>query len=530
MIPLPSIFTNNSVDSIPKHYQAEFWREILFSNVRRIRSLLLFSIPGFCALLYLVHVRNLLNLPEEIRIVLLKMQGVIFGVILIFALLFFARPMRSVDDALPYFVVLIRCFVVAVVLAIQSFVYTLLVTNGHPVFFFQIIIAWASALLIPPRNSMFLGSVMFGIFLVITVTYSPPSENIRFLAESIVSSAAITLISVLSSAILFRSTVRNFRQRKTIEEERNRVAELNAELSAAYLETDTMNHELRNQQKILEEQAMEIEIVNTRLQEQNETLVELNEEKSDFIGIVSHDLKNPIAAVRGLAEVLDSNDIEKVEMKPIIRQIISTAENMLELVKNLLDVHQLESGAWHFQASRFDIMPLVKNSLAQYERVAEQKHITFDCSQQNEKGLPAVVSADEQAMMQVLDNLISNAVKYSPHGKKVFVRIRHSPLVIGRRSGDDDRMNDPMTNVSVTNDHFLRIEVQDQGQGISSNDMTKLFGKFMRLSTRPTGGEHSTGLGLSIVKKMVEAMNGRVWCESEVGKGATFIVELPVHS
>jgi signal transduction histidine kinase len=91
-------------------------------------------------------------------------------------------------------------------------------------------------------------------------------------------------------------------------------------------------------------------------------------------------------------------------------------------------------------------------------------------------------------------------------------------------------MNDPMTNVSVTNDHFLRIEVQDQGQGISSNDMTKLFGKFMRLSTRPTGGEHSTGLGLSIVKKMVEAMNGRVWCESEVGKGATFIVELPVHS
>ena len=105
--------------------------------------------------------------------------------------------------------------------------------------------------------------------------------------------------------------------------------------------------------------------------------------------------------------------------------------------------------------------------------------------------------------MQVLDNIISNAVKYSPHGKNVFVRIK----------SDNDA---------------VRVEVQDEGEGISPDDMKKLFGKFARLSARPTGGEHSTGLGLSIVKKMVEAMNGRVWCESELGKGATFIVELPV--
>ena len=73
----------------------------------------------------------------------------------------------------------------------------------------------------------------------------------------------------------------------------------------------------------------------------------------------------------------------------------------------------------------------------------------------------------------------------------------------------------------------MRIKVQDEGEGISPKDIKKLFGKFARLSARPTGGEHSTGLGLSIVKKMVEAMNGKVWCESELGKGATFIVEFP---
>jgi signal transduction histidine kinase len=105
--------------------------------------------------------------------------------------------------------------------------------------------------------------------------------------------------------------------------------------------------------------------------------------------------------------------------------------------------------------------------------------------------------------MQVLDNIISNAVKYSPHRKNIFIRLKSSSEAV-------------------------RIEIQDEGPGISPDDMQKLFGKFARLSARPTGGEHSTGLGLSIVKKMVEAMNGRVWCESELGKGATFIVELPI--
>jgi signal transduction histidine kinase len=115
-----------------------------------------------------------------------------------------------------------------------------------------------------------------------------------------------------------------------------------------------------------------------------------------------------------------------------------------------------------------------------------------------------MVFADRQAVVQILDNLISNAVKYSPYGKQVFLRV-----------------------LSTT--QLVRVEVQDEGEGISEEDMTKLFGKFTRLSARPTGGEHSTGLGLSIVKKMVEAMRGRVWCESVSGQGATFIVELPTE-
>ena len=109
---------------------------------------------------------------------------------------------------------------------------------------------------------------------------------------------------------------------------------------------------------------------------------------------------------------------------------------------------------------------------------------------------------DTSVAVQVLENLVSNAVKYSPPGKDIFVRLQKRAEAV-------------------------RVEVQDQGPGLSAEDQKKLFGKFARLSAKPTGGEHSTGLGLSIVKKMVEAMNGQVWCESELGRGATFTVEFP---
>jgi signal transduction histidine kinase len=116
------------------------------------------------------------------------------------------------------------------------------------------------------------------------------------------------------------------------------------------------------------------------------------------------------------------------------------------------------------------------------------------------------VYADASALAQVIDNLLSNAVKYSPQGKNVFVRLREI-------------------------DSKVRIEIQDEGEGIAPKEMEKLFGKFVRLTARPTGGEDSTGLGLSIVKKLVEAMNGKVWCEShaatDTNTGTTFIVELP---
>ncbi len=489
----------SSVESIPKHYHAEFWRENLITNVRRIRSLLVFAVVGLCFLLYIVHRRNIFNLPDDARFAILTMQILVLVVISTFALLFFARPINPDADNNFYFSVLTRLFAVIVIVTVQAFVYTLLKTNGHPVFFFQIIVSWSAALLITPRTAILLGFVMFGTFAAITIQFTPPQENTRFVLESIVSSAAITFISVLSSTILFRNAVKSFCQRKAVEEERNRVAELNEELRAANLEAEVMNQELKSRQEVLEEQAMEIEIINTELHEKNEILVELNDEKNEFLGIVSHDLKNPITAVRGLGELLQSEFLNPIQVATVTEQIIQTSDRMLGLVKNLLDINQLELGARDFQSVQLDIIPLATKIIAQYQAQATLKNIAliFDTEVPH-----YFVTTDEQAVVQILDNLLSNAIKYSPLGKNVNVRVKPFQKTV-------------------------RIEIQDEGEGISEGDKKKLFGKFTRLSAQPTGGEHSTGLGLSIVKKMVEAIDGRVWCESEIGKGATFIVELP---
>ena len=318
-------------------------------------------------------------------------------------------------------------------------------------------------------------------------------------------------------------------------------------IAVAYRNKRRSEHELRmtnaeilRQQGLLEHQAQEIEVTNTALSENNielaganERLTMLNTEKDEIMSIVAHDLKNPISAVTGFTDILRDPELPEADKNAILDQLGLIGNRMLELVKNVLDSYRMESGGIELRIVALDVAPVIAMTVEMYRERAAAKDITLHWS--NPPKMNTIALVDEQIFNQVLDNILSNAVKYSPLGKNVYVRLRHSSLsreghsslVIGHLSNDNT--NSPMTNSPMTNSQFLRIEVEDEGLGISGEDMKKLFGKFARLTARPTGGEHSTGLGLSIVKKMVEAMNGRVWCESELGKGATFIVELPLQ-
>lgn len=247
------------------------------------------------------------------------------------------------------------------------------------------------------------------------------------------------------------------------------------------------------------------------LRQARERLREMNNEKNEFMGIAAHDLRNPLGAVKGYAEIileeasvmaessLEVRERSRKEICDCAERVRLTADRMAGMVQNLLDANRIERGEFKLNVAATDLSGLLASVVETHRPRATAKeqtiHLQIDHSATN-------VCVDSGVMVQVLENLVSNAVKYSPPGKSIVVRLKKEPGTV-------------------------RCEVQDEGPGLSVEDQKKLFGKFARLSAKPTGGEQATGLGLSIVKKMVEAMKGRVWCESEPGKGATFVVQLP---
>lgn len=238
-----------------------------------------------------------------------------------------------------------------------------------------------------------------------------------------------------------------------------------------------------------------------RLETSNEELVALNAEKSEFLGIAAHDLKNPLTSIINNAEMLaltgDAKDI------PVVCEgIISASSRMRGLIIDLLDANAIEEGRYTSRVERCDLGALVSESVAYNSTNATQKRIRLEPLI---SASVAYARADRAAAFQILDNIVSNAVKYSPPGTSVRIAVL----------ADGDRVG---------------VAVTDEGPGLSVQDQKKLFRKYTRLSTKPTGGESSTGLGLSIVKRLAEAMSGTVECRSAPGAGSTFTVWLPAWS
>jgi len=240
-----------------------------------------------------------------------------------------------------------------------------------------------------------------------------------------------------------------------------------------------------------------------KLAQQNEALRLLNQEKNEFLGIAAHDLKNPLSAIQGWSDMLlqDAEDMDHEEIKHIGNAILTSSRQMFELIKNLLDVNAIESGKINFAPHKIDLIPIVEWIVQEYKQRVKLKNIELHFTKTKDT---CYIFADEHLTHQILDNLLSNAVKYSPKEKDIYVYLT---------SGDD----------------FVCCEIQDQGPGLSQEDQKRLFDKFVRLTPRPTGGEHSTGLGLFIVKKLAEMMDIHITCDSELGEGSHFVATFPLY-
>jgi len=253
---------------------------------------------------------------------------------------------------------------------------------------------------------------------------------------------------------------------------------------------------------IVEKSWMMSEILRQKveLEHQNDQLRGLQDLKNTFVAVAAHDLRNPIASILLGVELLSTSDesIFSPQDYTVIEQIQAQAKYMRALLDDLLSVSEMESGHFHIQHDEIDVNNFLEEAVRRHRALASSKQITVTLAPVP----PGVVYADMLRMRQVIDNLISNAIKYSPSGSAVMVR------------GDFDTVG-------------WRIEVRDNGPGIPEEEQIALFKDFSRVSTRPTQGESSTGLGLAITRRIIEAHDGEIGVDSKNGQGSTFWFTLP---
>ena len=254
---------------------------------------------------------------------------------------------------------------------------------------------------------------------------------------------------------------------------------------------------------IVEKARLITEIANRQaeVEVRNEELVHLNQVKNRFLGMAAHDLRNPISAIRMVVDLLECPDagLSEDESRSLLRDIATQADEMLALLHQLLDVSRIESGSLELSLEAVDTATLIGEAVRRHNLLATPKGTRLLL----ERNDVLLALADASRLRQVLDNLMSNAVKYSPPGSSVRVESSESGGV-------------------------WRVAVFDEGPGVSEQDRARLFQDFVRLSARPTGGESSTGLGLAIARRIVEAHGGAIGISSNAPCGSVFWFEIPL--
>jgi len=232
----------------------------------------------------------------------------------------------------------------------------------------------------------------------------------------------------------------------------------------------------------------------------HDRLRQLAEDKDELLGVLAHDMKNYLGGMNMSAELLHEgiDRLQDGRLAKLSGNILRSTAQLLAFMREFLANAAADNG-FIPKPTTLNLTDVATGVIQQYQEAARRKKIEIRAEF---AASTTTVLADASALDQVLDNLLSNAIKFSPCGKRVFVSVRLT-------------------------DQQVECVVQDEGPGFTAEDKARMFRRYGRLSARPTGGEPSTGLGLSIVRKLVQAMNGELTCESTPGRGTAFAVRLP---
>lgn len=307
-------------------------------------------------------------------------------------------------------------------------------------------------------------------FIVEPVWYE---TKLAYFIYVLIIASVIILISILISNIRLKISLKREKELELLVEERTK--------------------ELNEEKRKVEDLLAKTEIVNQNLKEANEL-------KSQLLKIAAHDLKNPLQGIMGFSNFI-IEDSKDEDIKEMANHILNASKEMLNLITELLGSNIAQSNRFLLNKNKINISKIIDD-------VVKSNSLNVNQKQQKiiiEKNEEAIIYGDESWIKHSIDNLISNAIKYSPKGKNIYVN-------------------------SFVNDGKVIIKVKDEGPGLTDDDKQKLFEPFQKLSAKPTGNEYSTGLGLALVKDIVTRHNGKVYTESEFGKGSTFIIELPIYT
>ena len=230
-------------------------------------------------------------------------------------------------------------------------------------------------------------------------------------------------------------------------------------------------------------------------------LKEIDTLKSEFVSTVSHDLRSPLTLMRGYATMLEMAGTLNDQQKSYAKMIVQGVDNMAKLVNNLLDLGRIDFGVG-LQVESIPVLDILERVTGSLQMHAKQKNISLGV--ELPKDMPHAIEADQALLHQALYNLVENALKYTPDGGEVTVQLQTLPSA-------------------------LIFAVQDSGIGIPEGDVPRLFEKFYRGTHREALAQRGTGLGLAIVKSIAERHGGKVWVESELGKGSIFHLQVPLE-
>lgn len=283
---------------------------------------------------------------------------------------------------------------------------------------------------------------------------------------------------------------------------KNRLEEKVIERTARLIDA---NQILSEQKDKIIYQNDELKQKNQLLEELNLKLEQLNDEKDALIDIVAHDLKAPLNRVKGLGELIRLTESLDEEGKLYLNKVDDVCNQGEELIADLLSISSLDKELdEELVLSQMNLASFLKDIHQEYQTIAENKNITLHLELINDEN-PFILS-EINYLTRILDNLLSNAIKFSYPKSNIWLKTKFLP------------------------DNEVLICIEDEGQGMSEEDKNKLFKKFQKLSARPTAGESSSGLGLSIVKSLVEKLNGTIQVKSQLGKGTEFIILFPVNT